>query len=350
MERTERVERAERLFLCMTPQASGLGWLPDDLLSLVLSFTILSSASDFSPCVLVSKQFQRCCSKKAAHLLITLHITPSLLIPEEYFASSGPSSPIPASPLSPAINTACPKLNAASSLLAAMRSLPHLRLLGDQQTNGNKSLVNDVTLSVILNSPWTSTLTSLDLSDCCGISDRGFFPPVVIHTTPLARSKPMPQLRNLVLASCQKLTDVAVLRFPHVFPSLTHLDLSNCYRIKDASLGALAELKKLVKLDLSGCDELTDTGLVVVASYLLGLEVLCLSGCSRVGDDSLVAFAVLRKLRELNVSNCKRVTNLGVESLGQLTKLRMVLVYGTSINRKQAPFTDNFFLIQCRFF
>lgn len=91
-------------------------------------------------------------------------------------------------------------------------------------------------------SSWSSTLQSLDMSYCSGLSNQ------------------------VVVSMCQRLTN------------LQQLDLSSCYRIDDVSLREISKcLISLTKLSVAWCKHITDMGLIGV--YHEGFAHTCAKEC-----------------------------------------------------------------------
>ena len=84
--------------------------------------------------------------------------------------------------------------------------------------------------------------------------------------------------------------------------------------ITDAELAQLvAENPETTRLDLSDCDQITDAGLAHVAK-LSNLTVLDLRGSS-ITDAGLAHLAKLANLTVLELSDCPKITNMGITVL-----------------------------------
>jgi hypothetical protein len=100
-------------------------------------------------------------------------------------------------------------------------------------------------------------------------------------------------------------------------------------RLADAALQALAAApaRRLAKLDLSFCGELTD-GAVAAAAALPSLESLVLRKCGRVGDGGVAALAARgATLRALDLSYTA-VTSRGLRHLAALMALEDLALAG----------------------
>ncbi|XP_069681889.1 uncharacterized protein [Periplaneta americana] len=94
--------------------------------------------------------------------------------------------------------------------------------------------------------------------------------------------------------------------------------------IDHTALSQLAEVPKLrlQALHLQYCEQLNNTGILTLTEYQQSLNELDLSLCSRITDQSLLAICRnLKNLSILNIQSCRAVTNLGVTELCNLRKL-----------------------------
>ncbi|KAL9226764.1 hypothetical protein vseg_002537 [Gypsophila vaccaria] len=156
-------------------------------------------------------------------------------------------------------------------------------------------------------------LKALAMSSCFGFKDMimGFpFP-----------NRSMP-LRSITLSNCPGLGDMTLAMLAKLCPQLQHVNFTRLPAITDAGLLSLIDScdggSGLVKVDLSGCINITDNVVVSLAKVHGGtLEVLNLYGCGKVTDASLAAIAHnCLVLNELDMSKCA-VTDFGVASLAQ---------------------------------
>jgi hypothetical protein len=108
---------------------------------------------------------------------------------------------------------------------------------------------------------------------------------------------------------------------------LQHLDLRYT-QVGDAGLAHLRPVAGLQKLLLSGT-RLSNQGLADVGR-LAELRVLYLSG-TEVGDAGLLHLAPLVRLEEVNLSQCKGVTDQGAARLTKLTSLKQLNLTGTQL-------------------
>lgn len=75
--------------------------------------------------------------------------------------------------------------------------------------------------------------------------------------------------------------------------NIESLNLSRCYNFTDNGLGHafVQEIGSLRSLNLSLCKQITDSSLGRIAQYLKGLEVLELGGCRNITNTGLLLIA-----------------------------------------------------------
>lgn len=113
------------------------------------------------------------------------------------------------------------------------------------------------------------------------------------------------RLTKLDLASCTQLQDSDLSIILRGFGTLTELSLSNCKKIDESGYLELAKrLPRVIKLNLSRSN-LSDTALVEVISRCRYLTSLDISGCQRLTEKGILA-AVKNalSLQELDISRC----------------------------------------------
>ncbi|XP_047973081.1 EIN3-binding F-box protein 1-like [Salvia hispanica] len=178
-------------------------------------------------------------------------------------------------------------------------------------------------------------LKALALSNCLGLKDLNFAFPLSSLCT---------SLRSLAIHNCPGFGDSGMNVLVRLCPKLTHVDLIGLEGVTDAGLLPLSQRQEagLVKVNLSGCVNLTDSLVARIAS-LHGetLEVVNLERVSGITDVSLMSIAAnCSVLRELDVSGC-RVTNSGVALLsgaGQLSLQVLSLAGCSLVSDKSFPF------------
>lgn len=117
--------------------------------------------------------------------------------------------------------------------------------------------------------------------------------------------------RNILYHITSKAHQLHTLRFSRTLidsPALTQL-------------AKVADLQ-LRKLMLAGCEQLTNAGIVALTEHQTLLHKLDLSCCSRVTDPSMIAICrSLPDLRDLCVRRCRAISNIGVAEIQNLTNL-----------------------------
>lgn len=144
-------------------------------------------------------------------------------------------------------------------------------------------------------------LESLSLTRCTSITDAGFqsWAPFKFE-----------RLWNLCLADCTYLSDNAIIALVNAAKSLTHLDLSFCCALSDTATEVVAlRLPRLRELRLAFCGSaVSDASLESVALHLHDLEGISVRGCVRVtgkGIESLLRRCT--RLRWIDASQCRNL-------------------------------------------
>lgn len=113
-----------------------------------------------------------------------------------------------------------------------------------------------------------------------------------------------PDLTQLDLAGCDKITDSAVLALSIRCPNFTYLGLERCSKITDEGLGHLSNLEKLQVLNLERCYEITDKSIIELAKICPDLTRLYLRD-TQVTDTGLRCLGELSKLQHLQLPKGK---------------------------------------------
>jgi hypothetical protein len=141
--------------------------------------------------------------------------------------------------------------------------------------------------------PWAATkffgncklMQSLDISFCM-VTDEAI----------KVLADGAPDLKQLNLRYCKLISDIGLSYISQGCPRLSELNLQRSdmpFRITDVALLQLGQAcKSLVSINLHGCEMISDTGL----SWLSGWS---------------------KELRHIDLSNCSRVTNVGIRHLGE---------------------------------
>ncbi|KXS20742.1 RNI-like protein [Gonapodya prolifera JEL478] len=118
-------------------------------------------------------------------------------------------------------------------------------------------------------------------------------------------------LRSMDLSAHPKKVDDQVLSnvvrvFGHMVESLC---LRGCFYVTNKGLQHLNQAPNLINLDLGGCWDVTDAGLISIGVGCRSLEVLNLSNCRKITDEGVTfLMANASSLRSLSLSYCKNIS------------------------------------------
>lgn len=99
-------------------------------------------------------------------------------------------------------------------------------------------------------------------------------------------------------------------------PSLTDLDLSQCDNVTDSAMSILAlEAPGIRALNILGCRDITNNGVRRLAHGCASLTSLCLGWCDLSDNALLVLSQKCTLLEELDVSGCGRLSDAGVTAV-----------------------------------
>ncbi|KAA8536797.1 hypothetical protein F0562_029275 [Nyssa sinensis] len=181
-------------------------------------------------------------------------------------------------------------------------------------------------------------LVEIGLSKCKGVTDMGIMQLVsgclnlkILNLTccnsitDVAISAIADSCRNLLclkLESCDLLTEKSLNCLGSCCLLLEELDLTDCSGVNDSGLNSLSKCSELLCLKLGLCTNISDKGLVCIASNCTKLRELDLYRCTGIGNDGLGALSSgCKKLEKLNLSYCIEVTDRGMEFLSHLEVL-----------------------------
>ena len=176
--------------------------------------------------------------------------------------------------------------------------LPYIKHLGFSYC---KNLTDQ---SMMYLSALKTSLKSLNLQRCSGITDQGF-----------VRSMGIFEWRNLEilnLADCSFLTDEAIKSVCTACPVLKNLNLSFCCALSEEAITVISKNAfRLQKLDLSYCGNAVSEKSLRQLCSLPRLTDLSLRGCVRVNEECLKIVSKIKRSR-VNVSSCKEISSLVV--------------------------------------
>lgn len=123
-------------------------------------------------------------------------------------------------------------------------------------------------------------------------------------------------------------------------PGASHLDLANCKKVSRKGFTSLLKFKRLSELSLKQTN-ISDSDLALL--HDLPITKLNLYGCA-VSDVGLVEVANLKRIEKLNLLECENITESGVASLLQKTRLKSLSIefdkLGANIERLPPTLTS----------
>nr|XP_015303347.1 PREDICTED: F-box/LRR-repeat protein 13 isoform X4 [Macaca fascicularis] len=186
---------------------------------------------------------------------------------------------------------------------SSLRSLSPLRQLTVLNL-ANCVRIGDMGLRQFLDGPASIRIRELNLSNCVRLSD----------VSVMKLSERCPNLNYLSLRNCDHLTAQGIGYIVNIF-SLVSIDLSGT-DISNEGLNVLSKHKKLKELSVSECYGITDVGIQAFCKSSLILEHLDVSYCSQLSDMIIKALAIYCiNLTSLSVAGCPKITDSAMEML-----------------------------------
>ncbi|XP_076469222.1 F-box and leucine-rich repeat protein 13-like isoform X1 [Babylonia areolata] len=159
-------------------------------------------------------------------------------------------------------------------------------------------------------------LTVLNMADCVRISDTG-----VRH---LVDGPCSAKLRELNLTNCIRVGDMAMVNVHKRCHNLTYLNVNYCEHVSEAGIELLGLTHSLVSLDISGCN-CGDQGLSALGNNTR-LRDVCLSECMNITDLGLQKFAQqCQEIERLDLSHCMQLTDGAIKNLAFCCRMLTVL-------------------------
>ena len=115
---------------------------------------------------------------------------------------------------------------------------------------------------------------------------------------------------SLNLKSCWSITDKGLLSITLKAPFITTLNLNSVWNLTDVGISSLSNLTSLKTLDLSNCRKVTDVGVLAVLSGCNTLENLELSYCKNL-TDKIFNHIIWPNIKKLNIQRCTNITDAG---------------------------------------
>ncbi|GJT46664.1 F-box/LRR-repeat protein 4 [Tanacetum coccineum] len=169
--------------------------------------------------------------------------------------------------------------------------------------------VGDIGISTIAEACSTS-LRTLKLLDCYKLGDKSI----------LAVANLCKNLETLVIGGCRDLSSESINSLASSTHTLRILRMDWCLNVSDASLNSiLSKCASLEVLDIGCCEEVTDAAFESLGNEGpgLGLKVLKVSNCPKI---TVLGISMLleacRSLEYLDVRSCPHVTKAGCDEAG----------------------------------
>lgn len=187
------------------------------------------------------------------------------------------------------------------SLCKTTPALSKLKKLSLAKIHG----VSDYAVRLIPRTECAATLESVDLSWCCGASDKS-----------VVEFSRCPGLRELRLSHCKNVSRRSVRILAVRCPRLEVLDMNCISGVRDSLLDVVGQNCPYLRvLNIGNARHVTDAGIGSVAKGCPRLEVLDLSWCGKVTDWSISRIAQnMPYLRDVGLSET-RVTDIGISEL-----------------------------------
>lgn len=175
------------------------------------------------------------------------------------------------------------------------------------------------------------TLRELRLANCELLSDVAFLT--------LPSNQTFEHLRILDLTSCARLTDRAVERLIDVAPRLRNLVFAKCRNLTDLAVNAISKLgKNLHYLHLGHCGHITDAAVIKLVQSCNRIRYIDLGCCVHLTDASVTKLAALPKLRRIGLVKCSNITDDSVYALAQSYRPTRIDRHGRPIIRGDDDF------------
>jgi hypothetical protein len=169
-------------------------------------------------------------------------------------------------------------------------------------------------------------LVSLCISHCWGVTHLWPAAAIAAAAQPEPEPEPQPQPQPQIDATAAAAAAAMAAAVHGGLPSLRSLSAHGCEGLSD--LSGLRFSTELTSLDVGACAGITDLS---VLAELPSLTQLNLEGCGALDDRSIALVGGIRSLQLLNVSWCRRLTD--VTALSGCARLKEVLAVGTRLQK-----------------
>ena len=162
----------------------------------------------------------------------------------------------------------------------------------------NCETTNDVGVGVPVKKQLNSQLTAIDLSECMRITDAGV----------LAIAQNCPHLTSLDLSNNFVLSDIGLSAIAESCHHLTSIGLFNIWNLSDIGASAIAEgCHHLTSIDISFNRKVTDVGILAIAQGCPQLMFVNLSYCEQISEIGVQAMLQsCSNLTSINLTYCNR--------------------------------------------
>ena len=164
-------------------------------------------------------------------------------------------------------------------------------------------------------------LKTLQLEHCSNISDQS-----------LKYLSECRHLETLYFEENHRITDAAVKVFSKFCSNVSKIHFIDCIRLTDITLKAISSLP-ITHLNIADCNRLSDSGIRFITENAIQskLKELDLTNLSRITDISLFRLRNLPCLKKLTLAYCENLTEAGMEQLDSLNSLTHIDLTGTGI-------------------
>ena len=162
----------------------------------------------------------------------------------------------------------------------------------------NCETTNDVGVGVPVKKQLNSQLTAIDLSECMRITDAGV----------LAIAQTCPHVTSLDLTNNFVLSDIGLSAIAESCHHLTSIGLFNIWNLSDIGASAIAEgCHHLTSIDISFNRKVTDVGILAIAQGCPQLMFVNLSYCEQISEIGVQAMLQnCLNLTSINLTYCNR--------------------------------------------
>lgn len=128
-------------------------------------------------------------------------------------------------------------------------------------------------------------------------------------------------LQEMYMNGCTQVSVVGLRQIVHLCKSLEVLDLSDCPQMNDQTLIALASCVQIKKLVFQRCKHISDNGIAQLSRCCKRLTYLDISSCAKIGEYGDLALLQIGKncqaLKVLDLYGCQHVRDKGVRAIAR---------------------------------